>query len=86
MTIIEIAVSFLGRRLTILTITKKEIMASEKLVLIKITNAFGIGYAKGRVYEVSPDEAKKLIEAQKAIAWSEEKENAAAKKTGVEKR
>lgn len=61
-------------------------MATEKTVQIKITNAHGIGYANGKVYDVSPDEAKRLIEAQKAIAWSEEKENAAAKKSGVEKR
>lgn len=42
-------------------------MEKEKLVKIRITDAFGIGYVAGREYEVTPAEAVKLIEAGKAI-------------------
>lgn len=86
---IEIAVPFLGRQFKILTITKKEnIMAAEqKLVKVKITNAVGIGYAKGKVYEVTPEEASRLIENQKAIAVLDEKETSDSKKAAnAEKR
>jgi hypothetical protein len=63
-------------------------MASEqKLVKVKVTNAVGIGYAKGKVYEVTPDEAAKLIKAQKATAYNDEDgEKATAKLAGKETR
>lgn len=87
----EIAVPLFGtgRRFKLFSITKKTtIMAAEtKLVKIKITDAFGIAYAKGKVYEVTPEEAQKLIKAQKAIAHAEDgKETASAKNAGAEKR
>lgn len=77
-----------GRSLKLFSITikKERIMAAEaKLVAIKITNAAGIAYAKGKVYMVTEAEAKNLISNQKAIAVTVPAENATAK-TDAEKR
>lgn len=68
-------------------------MAKETTVKIKITDPSGIGYAGGKEYEVSPGEAKKLIEAGKAVEVETDigkrpgkVEKATAKMTKVEKR
>jgi hypothetical protein len=56
-------------------------MASEKstaTVHVQITNAVGIGYSKGKVYEVTPEEAKRLVDLNKAkVVSAPVKENAA---------
>lgn len=58
-----------------------------KTVKVKITNSHGLGYAQDGEYDVTPEEAKKLIEANKAVPVVEPKvENAKAKMTKTEKR
>ena len=51
------------------------------MVKVKITNAYGQGYAQGETYEVEPAEAKRLTEGGHAIVISPgttpKKENAA---------
>lgn len=72
-----------GRSLKIFSIKKiTTIMAQEKFVKIKITNAVGIAYAKGLVYEVTEEEAKNLISKQKAIPFTEDEAETAAAKQG----
>lgn len=87
---IEIAARLPGGRLLkifqikISTVEKSKKTAS---VRIKITDALGIGYTAGKEYEVDPAEAKKLIEAQKAVPVTEQKiEKATAKHSGKETR
>lgn len=75
-----------GRSLKLFTIKKIETMAQEKLAKVKITNAVGIGYAKGKVYEVTEEEAKNLISKQKAIPYTEDAETATAKQGKKETR
>lgn len=52
------------------------------MVKVKITNAYGIGYTAGMEYDVTPEEAKRLTEANQAVvigaAATPKKENAAA--------
>ena len=90
---IEIVARLFGRRFSILSITTEEIKEEsdmEKLVKIRITDAYGIGYFNGEEVEVTPAEALKLCQADQAIALEElpayKAENAAEKKPKVEKR
>lgn len=62
-------------------------MKEEKKVKIRVTNAFNVGYAAGRIYEVSPEEAAKLIGDKKAVPVTEpQTETAQIKVKGKEKR
>lgn len=55
---------------------------------VKIIDAFGVGYAKGKEYEVSDKEAKTLIDNKNAMPVKSEKKKATAtaKKNKVETR
>lgn len=60
-------------------------MAAEKnMVRVLITNAVGIGYSKGKTYEVTPEEAKNLQEAGKCKVVAATGKETAAAKTGEE--
>jgi len=86
---IEIAARLFGRQFKIIKLTIKEIpMAKEATVRIKIVDSHGIGYANGHEYDVTPEEAKKLIGAKKAIPLTgpAKVETATAKTPNLEKR
>jgi len=85
---IEIAARLFGRQFLKLSFTIKEIeMPKPQLVQVEIIDSFGIGYANGTKPFVTPEEAKKLIEAKKAKpVTTPKKETATAKSAKVEKR
>jgi hypothetical protein len=90
---IEVVARLFGRRFSILSITteiKEPDMEKEKLVKIRITDAYGIGYVAGKEYMVTPAEALKLCQSDQAVALEElpayKAENAIEKKPKIEKR
>ena len=89
----EIVARLFGRQFNILSVTIKEEEAMKaELVRIRITNSHGIGYTKGQEYDVTPAEALKLCQDEKAIALTEmpayrpEVETATLKMPKAEKR
>jgi len=68
---LEIVARLFGRRFKILEFIIKEEIMKPELVKIRITDAYGIGYVAGKEYMVSPAEALKLCQADKAIAITE---------------
>lgn len=64
-----------------------EEMAQKAMVRIRIVDCYGIAYALDKEYDVEPAEAKRLVEAKKAVPVKGSKliENAAKKTPAKEK-